>query len=283
MVGIALLLAAAAVAYAAARALRISPVPLLLLAGTALGGAVDTHLLDDALILGVTFLIFVAGVELGPGTIARQRRRVLVVGLVQFLALGISGFLVATALGIDPVSGAFIALALTASSALVIVRLLRQRRQMYEPFARLVVGVLLLQNLLVIALIPALSIAPRGATAVGVGLAGVALLGAMAFVTGRWVTPWLLRLDREDEPLVGGDVRVPVLELPAPLVGDHLDGQVVGRVLPAAAGQLGHAAGVGAGRVGGVARKGVPPIVSAPMASSEGKVDRPCACSGSVV
>lgn len=202
MVGMALLLAAAAVAHGLAKALRLPTVPLLLLAGTLLSGTAATDLVGEALILGVTFLLFVAGVELGPRGTRGFRRRALRVGIVQFVVLGGAGFALALALGIDPVSASFLALALTASSALVIVRMLRQRRQMYEPFARLVVGVLLLQNLLVIALIPVITRAPDGIAAVGIGVLGVAGLMAMAAGAARWVAPWIVRLDRQDEPLL---------------------------------------------------------------------------------
>lgn len=204
MMGIALLLAAAALAYALAQALRLPPLPLLLLGGIALGraGAVPLALLEDALILGVTLLLFVTGIELGPGRTRGQRRAALRVGTVQFVLLGGAGFVLALGLGFAAVPAAYLALALTASSTLVIVRLLRQRRRMFEPYARLTVGVLLLQDLLVIVLIPVVTRAPRGWAAVGLGIAGVALLLALCLAALRWVTPLLVRLDREDEPLL---------------------------------------------------------------------------------
>ena len=202
MAGIALLLAAAALAHGLARALRISPVPILLLAGVAVAGAVPVETLDNALILGVTFLLFVAGVDLDPRSLGSEAGRVLRVGLVQFAALGLAGLAVALALGVDPVSAAFLALALTASSTLVIVRLLRRRRQLYEPFARLVIGVLLVQDLLILAAIPVITRAGAGPGPVALGILAVAALGASAWAVARWVAPRLVRLDREDEPLL---------------------------------------------------------------------------------
>lgn len=202
MGGIALLLAAAAVAHGVARVFRTSPVPLLLLAGLLTVGAVPSDILESALILGVTFLLFVAGVELGPQILRRQVRPVLRVGIVQFAALGGLGFVAALGLGLDPTSATFVALALTASSTLVIVRLLRRRRQMYEPFARLVLGVLLLQDVLVILLIPFATRAAAGAGAVAAGLLAIVALSAMAVVTARWVAPLLVRLDPDSEPLL---------------------------------------------------------------------------------
>lgn len=202
MTGLALLLAAAAVAHGLARALRTTPIPLLLIAGVAVGAAVPVDVLDHALILGVTLLLFVTGTDLDPATLKGQTGRVLRVGIIQFLALGLAGLVVALGLGFDPVAAAFLALALTASSTLLIVRLLRRRRQRYEPFARVVIGVLLVQDLLILLTVPVVTRATDGLVAVAAGVAGVVGLGALAVLAARWIGPWLVRLDREDEPLL---------------------------------------------------------------------------------
>lgn len=204
MGGIALLLAAAAVGFAAARALRMPPLPLLMIAGLGLArfGLVPDEFLEEALILGVTFLLFVTGTELNPRRTRGQRGAALRVGIVQFAGLGLAGLAAGFALGWDPVSTGYLALALTASSTVVAVRLLRQRGRFYEPHGRLVIGVLLLQDLLVILLIPLITRAPDGAGAVLVGLGYVgALLGA-AWIAWRWVAPRFARLDGDDEALL---------------------------------------------------------------------------------
>lgn len=202
MAGIALLLAAAALAHALARTFRASPVPLLLVAGVLVGVLVPVDIRDNALILGVTFLLFVTGIDLDPRSVRGQAGRVLGVGLLQFFALGGVGLGVALGLGIDPVGAVFLALALTASSTLVVVRLLRRRRQLYEPFARLVIGVLLVQDVLILIAIPIVTRASLGPAAVGVGILGLAGLVLMALATARWVAPRLVALDQEDEPLL---------------------------------------------------------------------------------
>jgi CPA2 family monovalent cation:H+ antiporter-2 len=204
MEGIAALLLSAAVAYAAARALRLPPVPLLLACGLVVGrvGQVPPGLLEDALILGVAFLLFVTGIELGPQRAGRQRKAVIRVGVLQFVLLGLAGYAGALLIGIDGLGAVFVALALTASSTLVVVRLLRQRRQMFEPFGRLVTGVLLLQDLLVILMIPIVMRAPAGPLAVLGGVAAVALLLSLAGGAWKWVAPLVVRIGRDDESLL---------------------------------------------------------------------------------
>ncbi len=204
MLGIGILLAGAAVAYALSKALRVPPIPLLLLSGVALAysGLLPAELLEDTLVLGVTFLMFVTGIELNPRRTRSQRQSAVRVGVLQFFVLAGLGLAASLALGFDPLSATYLGLALTASSTLVIVRLLRQRRRMFEPYARLVIGVLLLQDLLVIVMVPILTRTPAGIDSVLLGLVGVAALLGLTFAMVRWGTPLLEKLDEDEEALL---------------------------------------------------------------------------------
>ena len=55
--------------------------------------------------------------------------------------LGVCGALTAVFLGYDRINALYLGCALSASSTLVVVRHLQQRRQMFEPHSRLVLGV----------------------------------------------------------------------------------------------------------------------------------------------
>src|SRR5690606_38701435 len=182
-------------------------VPFLLLAGfvLSLGSGFEGEFLQDALVLGITFLVFVAGIELNPRRVRRQKWAAVAAGLVQFFVLGGIGFLAATRLGLGTQSAMYVALALTASSTLVVVRVLQQRRQLHESFGRLVIGVLLFQDLVVILLIPVLMHLPDGAEAVARGVGATVLLVMLAYALLRWILPWLLsRLSLDEEMLLLG-------------------------------------------------------------------------------
>lgn len=211
MMIITIILAAGAVGFGLSKWLGLPVVPLLVLAGIGLhaGGLLDEpdqmELVEKALVLGLTFLVFVAGTELNPSRIGAQRRAAIRVGLAQFAALAGIGLVAALLIGFDLHGALYLALALTASSTLVVVDQLRRRQQFFEPFGRLVLGVLLLQDLLVILLIPVLTRADEGVVAVGVGILGTLGLVLMAWVCLRWITPFLLirlRLDEESLLLV---------------------------------------------------------------------------------
>lgn len=204
MTEVALLLVAAAAGFGAARALGLPAIPFLLLGGfvLALVAAPPGEFLEDALVLGVTFLVFAAGIELNPGRVRQQKRAAALVGAGQFVLLGLLGFAAARALGLDLQSALYMALALTASSTLVVVRILQQRRQLFEPFGRMVIGVLLLQDLLVILLIPVITMLPEGAGRVFRGVAATLGLVALAWALLRWVVPAALRRLSLDEELL---------------------------------------------------------------------------------
>jgi Kef-type K+ transport system membrane component KefB len=204
MVGIGILLIGAAVAHGFARWLNLPVIPFLLLAGISLStlGVLPVDILSSTLVLGLTFLLFATGIELSPGRVGAQRRAALQVGILQFLTLGALGTLASFALGFDALTAVYVGLALAASSTLVIVRLLQRRRQLFEPFGRLVVGVLLLQDLLLILLIPLVMQAPFGVWAMARSVLETLALVVLAFAVLRWVTPQLSRLQDEEEVLL---------------------------------------------------------------------------------
>jgi Kef-type K+ transport system membrane component KefB len=199
------LLLAAAAGFGLARWTGLPAIPFLLLGGVASSAAMPLpgQFVEDALVLGVTVMVFVAGIELSPDRFRGQRAAALKVGFVQFVILGATGMGLALLFGYTGETGAYLALALSASSTLVVVRVLQSRRQLFEPFGRLVTGVLLLQDLLVILLIPVVTRLPDGPAAVGAGVLASLVMVGLAAVVFRWLAPFAVqRLAGEEETLL---------------------------------------------------------------------------------
>jgi CPA2 family monovalent cation:H+ antiporter-2 len=207
---VALLLSAAAVAVLLARLLSMPLIPLLLLSGVglALVAGPPAEFLESALILGVSFLLFVAGLELDPRRIRAQRTAAVRVGLAQFFVLAALGFFVARDLGFGELEAGYVALALPASSTLVGVRLLQRRRQMFEPFGRLTLGVLLLQDVLVLLSIPLVTEIAAGWSQVLLKTGGVLLLGFLSLLTRRWGGRLMLKVADESEVILLGALAI---------------------------------------------------------------------------
>ncbi len=202
MSALAVILLLAALGLGVARWLRVPALPVLLCTGlglSLLGLTPPRESLRNVLELGLAFLVFAAGVELNPRRFASQRRAAAWVAAVHFSVSGLSAFFVARLLGFEPTTALYLALALSTSSTLVALRELRRRQLTFEPFARLVVGVQLIQDLAMIVAIVVLARSPGGPPAMAAGLGGAALLGALAVIGQRWVLPWLLLRKRPDE------------------------------------------------------------------------------------
>jgi monovalent cation:H+ antiporter-2, CPA2 family len=192
---LAILLLLAAAGYLLARAMRVPVIPLLLLLGMTIpltGVQTDTATLREIFELGLIFLVFSAGTELTPRRAGRYLPAVMAVGIGQFVIIGAAGFGLCLLLGFDSTSAVYLALGLSASSTLVVVRHLKERQQMFEPFGRLVTGVLFLQDLLIIAGIVIVLRAPAGLSAVVVAAMGATALGLLAMACRRWLIPRLV-------------------------------------------------------------------------------------------
>ncbi len=204
MTAITLLLLAAATGLALSRATGLPSIPMLLVAGALLSrlAPLPEGLLQDALLLGLTVMVFVAGIELSPQRVGAQTTAALKVGIAQFLLMGAVGFGAALAFGYSLVTSAYLALAMTASSTLVVVGLLQERRQLFEPFGRMVTGVLLLQDLLIILSIPVITRLSEGPAAVTAGVLATLGVVALAEAVVRWLGPFVLTRFGEDEEVL---------------------------------------------------------------------------------
>ena len=206
MTAITVLLCIAATGFGIARRFQIPVIPFLIFGGLSVStwlpqeNALD---LQKALELGLTFLVFASGIELNPQRFGHHKKAVIWVGVLQFAAAASIGFLTARALGFGTKPALYLAFAISTSSTLVVVRLLSQGRQMAEPFGRLVVGVLLFQDVLMILLIIVFARLPEGGLAVLKGIGGTMGLAGLALASQRWFVSWLIiRRKRESELLL---------------------------------------------------------------------------------
>jgi len=195
MTGIAALLLAAAAGHVLARLLRLPLIPVLLIVGKLLamaGLAAPPEITRQVMELGLTFLVFAAGMELHPARFKGQQRSVTLLALVQFLVAGTAGFGVAHWLGMAPGPALYMAGALATSSTLMAVRHLRRQEAVTEPLGRLVMGALLVQDIVIVLALVVLAGLPEGVPGVSANVGAAALLLALAWGARRWVLPWLI-------------------------------------------------------------------------------------------
>lgn len=107
--------------------------------------------------LGIAVLLFVVGLKLDPQEIRAVGAVAVITGLSQITLTGGFGYLIAVALGFNAIASFYIALSLTFSSTIIIIKLLSDRREIDALHGRIALGVLIIQDIMVILVMIALS------------------------------------------------------------------------------------------------------------------------------
>lgn len=124
-------------------------------AGLGLGSATDeVELLAE---LGIALLLFVVGLKLDPYEIRAVGPVALVTGMGQMLITWILGYVIALNLDFKPISAFYIAIALTFSSTIIIVKLLSDKREIDALHGRIALGILIVQDIVVVLVMIALT------------------------------------------------------------------------------------------------------------------------------
>ncbi len=169
--------------------------------GPAVFGLVTAHDQIDLLAqVGVAVLLFAVGLKLDLHHVRHIGPVALATGLGQLAFTIVIGFGLVLALGKGLVEALYVAVALTFSSTIIIVKLLSDKRELDSLHGRIAVGFLIVQDLAVVVAMMAMS-ALRGTGAEGspadsgwvtvvVSLAWrLALAAAALYVLMRWVLP----------------------------------------------------------------------------------------------
>ena len=122
-----------------------------ILAGPAALGIVQSYESIELLAqLGVAVLLFLVGLKLDLKLIRAMSGVSLAAGLGQIAFTSGVGFLIGLKLGFDAVTSLYVAVALTFSSTIIIVKLLSDRHEVESLHGRISIGILIIQDLAVV-------------------------------------------------------------------------------------------------------------------------------------
>jgi len=159
--------------------------------------------------LGIAVLLFLVGLKLDFNLIRTLGPVALVTGLGQVIFTTVFGFGIGLALGLDALTAFYVAVALTFSSTIIIVKLLSDKREIDSLHGRIALGFLIVQDVVVVIAMIVLSAIGVGAgddaalTDVLVVLGyGLAMLFAVALFIRYVANPLVDRLARAPELLV---------------------------------------------------------------------------------
>jgi Kef-type K+ transport system membrane component KefB len=170
-----------------------------IVAGPAVLGVVTAHDQIDLLAqVGVAVLLFVVGLKLDLQHIRHIGPVALATGLGQLAFTIVIGFLIILALGKGWVEALYVAVALTFSSTIIIVKLLSDKREIDSLHGRITVGFLIVQDLAVVVAMMVMSalrgdggegslLTLTGSLALRLGVAGVGMYLLMRYVLPRVV------------------------------------------------------------------------------------------------
>ena len=160
--------------------------------------------------LGIAVLLFLVGIKLDVKLIRSLGAVALMTGLGQVAFTSIFGYLIGLVLGLGHVTSLYVAVALTFSSTIIIVKLLSDKREIDSLHGQIALGFLIVQDLVVVLAMIVLSAIGIGAAAEGHGGASVftvltsgAAMVALVVLFVRYVAnPLTERLARAPELLV---------------------------------------------------------------------------------
>lgn len=155
--------------------------------------------------IGIAFLLFIVGLNLNLKTLKE-------VGFVSFLAgfgqVGftfIIGYAVSLNLGFSGIESAFISMALTFSSTIIVVKLLSDKKDIDSLYGKITVGILLVQDLVVVFIIMFISTSYHAGTIADVLLSilvkGVALIILLVIVSS-YVMPRIIQFMAKSQELL---------------------------------------------------------------------------------
>lgn len=182
--------------------LRLPTIAGFLVAGAILGPAglaavQDRHQIEQLAEIGVVLLLFTIGLEFSIADLRRMARVLLVGGGLQVLLTSSAVAWWAMGAGYAPPKSVFMGFLVALSSTAIVLQGLGERGETDAPHGRLIVGVLLFQDLCVVPMMlatPMLAGQGEGLAALPRALALAAVVVALTLVLARQVVPPALRV-----------------------------------------------------------------------------------------
>ena len=150
--------------------------------------------------IGIALLLFIVGLKLDFGLIRTIGPVALATGLGQIIFTSLIGFIIALALGLQSLSAAYVAVALTFSSTIIIVKLLSDKKEIDSLHGQIAIGFLIVQDIAAILALVGLttygasvaaedSVLATALTMLGKGVGLLVVIGLLM----RFVLPTLTR------------------------------------------------------------------------------------------
>lgn len=169
-------------------------------------GEVDSSVFELLSSLGIAFLLFLIGVELKLSDLKYMGRSALYLGMGQIAFTAIVGFILVSALGFSQIASVYMAIAISFSSTVIIIKLLSEKHDLQSLYGKIAIGYLLVQDFVAIVALMVLSGfgdtgAPTAAVLVAILIKGLILVG-IAYLASKLVLKFLFSLTSSSTELL---------------------------------------------------------------------------------
>lgn len=96
--------------------------------------------------IGISILLFIVGLSLNPESLREVGKTSLITGLGQVLFTSVVGYFIGIGLGLSSIEAIYVAIALTFSSTIIILKLLSDKGDVNKLYGRVSIGFLLVQD-----------------------------------------------------------------------------------------------------------------------------------------
>ncbi|MDP2909356.1 MAG: cation:proton antiporter [Nanoarchaeota archaeon] len=190
-----------------ARLIRQPLIPAYIIAGVVLGplglGFIkDAEAIKSLSEIGIAFLLFIVGLEIDLKKLRTVSRVSIFGGVLQVILTFISGFFLAILLGFNQITSIYAGLIVAFSSTMVVVKLLSDKEELDTLHGRIILGILLIQDLLVILALSVMATFTQFSYTVLISAAtkGIILL-AVSVLISKYLLPPFFRFAAKSEEL----------------------------------------------------------------------------------
>lgn len=196
---VAMVLAAAFIAYVCHR-LKILPIVGFLLAGVVIGPHAlalveDAELIDQVAEIGIVLLLFTLGIEFSLERLWRIKRAIFIGGGLQLALTVVAVAAILGLIGVEWRIGFYTGALVALSSTALVLKVLEERSELTTPKGQLALGILIFQDLAIVALVLIVPMLGGGAgSTLGIvkGLGTAAIIVVVVVIVARRVMPPIL-------------------------------------------------------------------------------------------
>lgn len=197
-----IVLAAAIAGGVLARLMRL-PIILGYLAGGVvvgpygLGLVHETESINSLANIGVVLLLFAIGLEFSLKELVKLGKVSVLGGIAQIVLTAAVGYILGSVMGLSPVGAVVFGFIIALSSTMIVLKLLMDRGEVDTIHGRVMLGILLVQDLSVVPMMVVISSLGGQTDALWASL-GIALAKAVGFIAlmlvlGIWLMPWFMK------------------------------------------------------------------------------------------